>query len=94
MADATPQQQQTEAGHKVRVGKVVSAKMNKTIIVEFERLAMHPIYKKFVRRTKKFYAHDEAREAHEGDTVEIVEVTRPLSKLKRWKLQRVVERAR
>ncbi|MDX2177810.1 MAG: 30S ribosomal protein S17 [Candidatus Sumerlaeia bacterium] len=79
---------------KTRVGIVTSAKMQKTIVVSFDRLVKHPLYKKYIRRTKKFYAHDEANEAREGDTVEISEVTRPLSRTKRWKLVRVVERAK
>jgi small subunit ribosomal protein S17 len=74
---------------KQRVGVVVSAKMNKTIVVEVERRVPHPIFKKIVRRTSKFYAHDEDGTAKEGNKVRIEE-TRPLSKLKRWKLVEVV----
>jgi ribosomal protein uS17 len=73
------------------VGLVLSAKMAKTIVVSIVRLEKHPKYGKYVRRHTKFYAHDEAREACEGDTVEIQE-TRPLSRLKRWRLLRVLER--
>lgn len=74
---------------KQRVGVVVSAKMNKTIVVEVERRVPHAIFKKIVRRTSKFYAHDEDGTAKEGNKVRIEE-TRPLSKLKRWKLVEVV----
>jgi small subunit ribosomal protein S17 len=78
---------------KVRVGTVVKAKMQKTVIVAVERRITHPLYGKQVTRTHKFYAHDENSEAHEGDLVRIVE-TRPLSKLKRWRMVEIVERAR
>ncbi|MEI6536617.1 MAG: 30S ribosomal protein S17 [Verrucomicrobiaceae bacterium] len=74
---------------KSRVGVVVSDKMAKTIVVEVERRVPHPIFKKIVRKTSKFYAHDEAQKAKEGDKVRIEE-TRPLSKLKRWKLVEVI----
>lgn len=73
------------------VGRVTSAKMQKTIVVEVTRLVQHPVYTRVVRVSKKFYAHDEEREAQPGDTVRIVE-TRPLSKLKRWRLAEVVAR--
>lgn len=79
---------------KTRVGIVTSAKMEKTIVVSFDRMVKHPLYKKYIKRTKKYVAHDELRDAKEGDTVEIAEVTRPLSKTKRWRLKRVVERAK
>ena len=78
---------------KVRVGKVVSSKMNKTVVVAVQRLVKHPLYKKYIKRTTKLYAHDEKNDAREGDTVRIVE-TRPLSKLKCWRVQAVVERAK
>ena len=77
---------------KQRVGEVVSNKMTKTIVVRMERRFPHAQYKKIVTSYKKFYAHDEKAEAKIGDTVRIEE-TRPLSKLKRWKLIEVVERA-
>ncbi|MBF8376876.1 30S ribosomal protein S17 [Alicyclobacillus mali] len=77
---------------KVRVGKVVSDKMDKTIVVAVEEHVMHPLYAKTVRRTKKFKAHDEHNEAKIGDIVRIME-TRPLSKEKRWRLVEIVERA-
>lgn len=79
---------------KRRIGKVSSNKMNKSIVVEVERFVKHPLYKKFIRRSKKLYAHDEKNEAGIGDTVEVAEMTRPLSKLKRWRLVRIVERAK
>jgi len=77
---------------KERVGEVVSSKMAKTIVVRVERRFPHPQFKKIVTEYKKFYAHDEKNEAKPGDTVRIEE-TRPLSKLKRWRLVEVVERA-
>ena len=73
------------------IGKVTSAKMEKTIVVEVQRLMQHPKYRRVVRISKKFYAHDENGEARQGDTVRIIE-TRPLSKLKRWRLAEVVSR--
>lgn len=79
---------------KVLAGKVVSDKMEKTIVIEVERLVKHPLYKKYIRRKKKFHAHDEQNTAKVGDLVEVAEVTRPLSKLKRWRLVRVTERAK
>ncbi len=72
-----------------RVGIVQSDKMDKTIVVRIERRVLHPVYKKYVRRFTKLYAHDEQNQAKTGDTVELV-ATRPLSKLKRWRLGRVV----
>lgn len=77
---------------KVRVGTVVSDKNDKTVVVAVETLVEHPLYHKRVRRTKKFHAHDEKNEARVGDRVRIVE-TRPLSKLKRWRLVEILERA-
>lgn len=74
------------------VGKVTSAKMEKTIVVEVTRMVQHSKYRRVVRISKRFYAHDEQREARPGDTVRIVE-TRPLSKLKRWRLKEVVARS-
>jgi small subunit ribosomal protein S17 len=66
--------------------------MDKTIVVKVERLIKHPLYKKFVKQTKKFYAHDETNDAHVGDYVELSE-TRPLSKTKFWRLSKVLERS-
>jgi small subunit ribosomal protein S17 len=77
---------------KQRIGEVVSNKMTKTIVVRVERRFPHPQYKKIVTSYKKFYAHDEKAEAKIGDTVRIEE-SRPLSKLKRWTLIEVVDRA-
>jgi small subunit ribosomal protein S17 len=73
------------------VGKVTSAKMQKTIVVKVTRQVQHALYQRYVRISKKFYAHDEQGEAKPGDTVRIVE-TRPMSKLKRWRLAEVVSR--
>jgi len=75
---------------KERVGVVVSDKMNKTRTIAVERLIPHPLYKKVLRRTKKYYAHDESNQSHEGDLVRIRE-SRPLSKTKRWRLVEVVK---
>jgi small subunit ribosomal protein S17 len=75
----------------VLTGKVTSAKMEKTIVVEVQRLVQHPKYRRVVRLSKKFYAHDETRQAKPGDTVRIV-ASRPLSKLKRWRLKEVLTR--
>jgi len=71
------------------IGKVTSAKMEKTIVVEVQRLMQHPKYRRVIRISKKFYAHDEKREAQQGDTVRIVSA-RPLSRLKRWRLKEVL----
>lgn len=78
---------------KQRVGVVVSDKMEKSITVAVERRLRHPIYGKFVKKTKKFMVHDEKNECGIGDTVRIME-TRPLSKNKRWRLVEVVEKAK
>ena len=77
---------------KVLQGIVVSDRMQKTITVDVERVFRHPKYGKYVRRHKKYHAHDENREARVGDVVEIAEC-RPLSRLKRWRLLRVLERS-
>ncbi|MCB9029821.1 MAG: 30S ribosomal protein S17 [Deltaproteobacteria bacterium] len=77
---------------KFRQGIVVSDKMNKSVVVAVTSREKHPVYGKFVKRTKKYMAHDENDECRNGDTVKIVE-TRPLSKIKRWKVQEIVERA-
>ena len=73
------------------VGKVTSAKMEKTIVVEVTRLVQHAKYRRVIRISKKFYAHDEKREAKQGDTVRI-SASRPLSRLKRWRLKEVLTR--
>ena len=80
-------------GHKnEKIGEVISTKMAKTIVVEVTRRTSHPLYKRIVTKRKKFYAHDEESTAKLGDIVRIVE-SRPLSKLKRWRLAEVVRRA-
>lgn len=78
---------------KTRVGKVVSNKMDKTIVVAIDDRVRHPLYKKIVNKTYKLKAHDENNECNIGDTVRVME-TRPLSKDKRWRLVNVVERAK
>ena len=78
---------------KVVVGKVVSNKMDKTIVIAAKFKEMHPIYGKFVQKTKKYHVHDENNEANLGDTVLIME-TRPLSKTKRWRLVQITEKAK
>lgn len=78
---------------KERIGKVVSNKMVKSITVAVDRKVKHPIYGKFVQKTTKFMAHDEKNEAGIGDTVRIAE-TRPLSKIKRWRLVEIIEKAK
>ena len=77
---------------KTRVGKVVSDKMDKTIVVAIETSVKHPLYKKIVKSTYKLKAHDENNECHIGDKVRVME-TRPLSKDKRWRLVEIVEKA-
>ena len=84
----------TERGkRKFEIGRVVSEAMDKTVVVEVRDAASHSTYKKIVRRNKRLKAHDEANDAHLGDTVRIAE-TRPLSKTKRWRVVEVVERAK
>ena len=78
---------------KVRVGRVVSDKMDKTTVVMIERLVKHPAYKRYIRRRKKYAIHDDENTCRIGDTVRFME-TRPLSKNKRWRLVEVVERAK
>jgi small subunit ribosomal protein S17 len=78
---------------KTRVGVVVSDKMEKTITVAIERKVQHPVYKKYFKKTTKLLAHDEKKECRVGDRVKIME-TRPLSKLKRWRLVEIIEKAK
>lgn len=78
---------------KERVGVVTSNKMEKSIVISVDRKLRHPMYGKFVTKSKKFMAHDETNDAKIGDTVRITE-TRPLSKLKRWRLVEILERAK
>jgi small subunit ribosomal protein S17 len=85
---AAPQQDQRSERQEL-IGRVTSAKMEKTIVVEVLRLVQHSKYRRVVRIAKKFYAHDEKREAKQGDTVRIVS-SRPLSRLKRWRLKEVL----
>ena len=93
MATEQNQEQTERKARKTRVGTVVSDKMNKTVVVAVERRYAHPLYGKQVTRTKKYHAHDENDEYHTGDVVRIME-TRPLSKLKRWRVVEAVERAK
>jgi small subunit ribosomal protein S17 len=88
---ATPQSEKMQGRRKEVVGEVVANRMQKTIVVKVTRKKAHPFYGRVVARNKKFYAHDEKNEAHVGDVVRIEE-TRPLSKLKRWKLKDIVRR--
>jgi len=78
---------------KVRQGRVVSDKMDKTIVVKIERTMRHPLYERIVRTSSKLYAHDETNEAGRGDLVRVME-TRPLSRNKRWRLLEIVEKAK
>jgi small subunit ribosomal protein S17 len=90
---AAPQQGAQERGARQELtGVVTSAKMQKTIVVKVTRATQHRLYRRVVRSGKKYYAHDESREARVGDTVRIVS-TRPLSKLKRWRLKQVLSRS-
>ncbi len=90
MAEETAE---VQASHKnEKVGEVVSTKMQKTIVVAVSRRVAHPLYKRIMKKRKKFYAHDETGDAKMGDIVRIVEC-RPLSKLKHWKLGDIVRRA-
>lgn len=94
MPEAKPGQAvpaRTARGQK-RVGRVVSSKMDKTIVVEVTRMVSHARYQRVVRRKKKFYAHDERNECRAGDLVRIAEM-RPLSRLKRWRLVEILARA-
>ncbi|MDR2267677.1 MAG: 30S ribosomal protein S17 [Christensenellaceae bacterium] len=78
---------------KTRIGVVVSDKMDKTVVVAVEQIVKHPLYKKYIKRTTKFKAHDEQNACHIGDKIEIME-TRPLSKEKRWRFVKFVEQAK
>jgi len=82
-----------DSGRKTRVGRVVSDKMDKTIVVAVETRVPHPLYKKIIKRTYKLKAHDENNDCGAGDTVRVME-TRPLSKDKRWRLVEVIEKAK
>ena len=91
MAEET-KTEKTPGQRKTLIGLVVSTKMAKTIVVEVNRQKAHPLYRRVVKRSKKFYAHDEEQTAHTGDYVRIEE-TRPLSRLKRWTLKAIVKRS-
>ncbi len=75
-----------------KVGRVVSIAPSKTVVVLVERRVQHPVYKKYIRKRKKFYAHDENEDASLGDVIRIIS-TRPLSKLKRWRVDKIIEKA-
>jgi small subunit ribosomal protein S17 len=97
MSDVNSQEGAAEATargrRKVRLGRVVSNKMEQTVVVAIDQIVRHPLYGKTMRRTKKFKAHDENNDCGIGDTVEIME-TRPISKEKNWRVVRIVERAK
>jgi small subunit ribosomal protein S17 len=93
MAETTATATATRGTRKERIGTVVSDKMDKTVVVRVERQFAHAIYKKIIKRTERFKAHDEKNDAHVGDTVRIEE-TRPISKEKRWRVVEVLERAK
>ncbi len=88
----TPNTSPTEGRRNTKIGHVTSTKMQKTIVVEVTRQKAHPLYRRVVSRSKKFYAHDETNQAHVGDVV-LIEETRPLSKLKRWRLKEIIQKA-
>ena len=90
---ASPQEPTSRAKRKVREGLVVSAKMDKTVVVAVTDRVRHRRYWKILQRTRRFYAHDEANDANAGDRVRIAE-TRPISRQKRWRVVEVLERAR
>jgi small subunit ribosomal protein S17 len=92
MAEVSTESQK-RSQRKVRIGKVISNKMVKSIMVAVERRVAHPIYKKYFRRTTKLMVHDEKREANIGDIVKIME-TRPMSARKRWRLVEIIEKAK
>ena len=93
MAETTEHNVQQKAGHrKLVVGEVVSNRMSKTIVVKVKRTKSHGFYGRVISHDKKFYAHDENNTAHVGDVVRIEE-TRPLSKLKRWRLKEIIRQA-
>jgi len=91
MPETTAQGQEVQGHRKQVVGKVVSNRMNKTIIVQVTRKKSHPLYGRVIAKNKKFYAHDEKNEAHIGDFVRLEE-TRPMSKLKRWRLTEILKK--
>ncbi|NOY78421.1 MAG: 30S ribosomal protein S17 [Calditrichaeota bacterium] len=78
---------------RIIIGTVVSDKMDKSRVIKVERSVKHPLYKKYIKQTKKFMVHDEKNESHIGDVVKVMEV-RPLSRKKRWRLSEIIERAK
>lgn len=93
MAQSNSMSEARTTRRKIRQGLVVSNKMDKTIVVRVERTLTHPLYKKVIRRSKKYHAHDEENTVKVGDTVRIMEC-RPLSRTKRWRLLDVVQKGR
>jgi len=87
------EEQEKRGLRKTRIGRVVSDKMDKTVVVAIEEIMAHPLYGRRIRRTKKLKAHDEENQARMGDTVRVME-TRPISHEKRWRVIEIVERAR
>ncbi len=86
------EKQKVRGRSKTLVGNVIADAKDKTVVVAISKQTKHPAYKKFVRRTKKYFAHDEKNECRAGDQVRIIE-TRPLNKLKRWRIQQIVHKA-
>ena len=86
------EQQQARGRRQVRVGQVVSAKMDKTVVVAVEKTVMHRLYHRLMKKSSRCVAHDESNECREGDVVSLVS-TRPISRRKRWRVQRIVKRA-
>ena len=95
MAEETPTTETTseQGRRKAQVGRVVSNKMDKTVVVAVERRYLHPLYKKYVTRTNRYYADDQQNACNVGDLVRIIE-TRPLSRLKRWRVGAILRKAR
>ena len=92
MPEMNEQTSPQTASRQTMVGKVVSDKMDKTVVVSVGKTTVHRLYRRYLKRTSKYYAHDEQNQCGVGDVVEIV-ASRPLSKQKRWRVQRIVERA-
>lgn len=85
-------QQESRGRDQIKVGTVVSDKMDKTVVVQVDHRVIHPLYRRYMRKSSKFHVHDEANECREGDKVEIVS-SRPLSKMKRWRVREILQRA-
>lgn len=92
MNDMNVDQEAARGQRQVRVGQVVSAKMDKTVIVAVEKTVMHRLYHRLMKRSSRFVAHDESNDCREGDVVSLI-ATRPLSRSKRWRVQRILKRA-